>query len=101
MTRHHCGQHVLIGLDGDRAALTAIVDPYALSPLGEVQALTASRRTYRLRTGMLDPRDRWNIPGHPPGHDLTVLAAHDCTGIPDGWRQPPAPRTPKSAEEPW
>jgi len=101
MTRHHCGGHVLAGLDDDRCGLVTIVDPYALTDIGEVEALRADRRTYRLRASRLDRRTRWSIPGHPPAHDLTVLAAHDCTGIPDAWRLPPAPSAPRPVKEDW
>jgi hypothetical protein len=84
----------MVGLDRDRCALGARVDPYALSPAGEVEAIRAGRKTYHYRNGELDPRDRWSIPGSPPTHDLIVLAEHDCTPIPDSWLMPPAPPTP-------
>ena len=102
LMKHSCGQHILRGLDADRCALTAEVDPYPLTPAGEVRALTAGRPTYCLSGGQLEPRDRWNIPGHLPSHDLLVLAAHDCTGIPADWRlpyRPPAPAPAPVTEE--
>lgn len=98
LTKHSCGMPVLTGLDADRAALTVTVDPYPLTPLGEVQALRAHRPTYLLTARQLDRRDRWNIPGRPPTHARTVLATHDCTGIPDTWRLPPPPPAPPRPE---
>jgi len=90
-------------MDGDLAALTVTADPYPLNIAGEVAALRAGRRTYQLFRGALDPRDRWNIPGHPPTADLTVLAEHRCRDlIPAGWRRPPTPKVihrPTESEE--
>lgn len=95
LRRHHCGAHVLVGLDSDRCAFTATVEPYALHPRGEVEALRQHRRTYRLRWGSLDRRDRWSIPGALPSHELIILAEHRCGApIPDPWRLPPAPPAP-------
>jgi len=96
-----CHRLVMVGLDAHRAALAATVDPYPLTALGEVEALRDERSTYSLTSGELRRRDRWSIPGHPPAHDLTVLAAHDCTGIPDAWRLPPAPSAPRPVKEDW
>lgn len=95
LARHRCGAWTLTGLDREVAALTVHVDPYALTPAGEVAALRDQRHTYRLYRGALDIRDQWNIPGHPPTHDLPVLAEHRCGApVPDGWRLPPAPPAP-------
>lgn len=93
LLRHDCGAHVLVGLDADRCALTARVEPYPLTALGEVEALRAGRWTYRLLRGALDRRDRWNIPGHPPTPEVPVLAAHVCgQPLPATWLAPPPPR---------
>lgn len=94
---------MLSGLDDELAAFTVRVDPYPLSPTGEVASLRASRRTYWLRHGALERRDRWNIPGHPPCPDLLVLAEHRCgERPPDDWLAPPSPRPqPQPAKEPY
>lgn len=97
MVKHDCGMDVLVALDADRCALVVRVDPYPLSPLGEVAALSMGRPTYSLNRGELEPRDHWNIPGHLPGHDLLVLAAHDCTPMHTDWLLPPAPKRPAPA----
>lgn len=94
LTKHHCGMHVLVGLDADRCALTTRVDPYPLNAGGEVEALRDGRHTYLLEHGELHRRNHWNIPGHPPGPDRTVLAEHTCTELPNSWRRPPAPQRP-------
>lgn len=89
---HHCGTPILVGLDNDRAALVARVDEQPLTALGEVYALTAGRRTYRLHHGALDRRDRWNIPDHPPSHGTPVHAEHWCADpLPAEWCLPPLP----------
>lgn len=98
-----CAAPVLTGLDADRCALTTTVDAYALTPAGEVWALRDGRRTYTLHRGQLDRRDRWNIPGHPPSPQRTVLATHTChQPIPLEHHRPPTPRPfqPTSTEEP-
>lgn len=78
VTRHRCGVEVIAGWDGDRAAQFVVLDAAPITAAGEVAALTAGRRTYRLWRAGLDRRDRWNIPGHPPGLDLPVHAEHRC-----------------------
>lgn len=102
---HPCQAIVLIGLDADRCAITATVDPYPLTPAGEVWALQQQRRTYQLDHGRLEPRDRWNIRGKPPSPTRTVLAWHDCTTpIPAEHRRPtppPAPRPEETSECPF
>jgi len=91
--RCRCGQPLLVGLDGDLAALVARVDPEPLTALGEVQALTARRATYALRGQALDRRDRWSIPGHPPSHALPVHAEHRCgQPLPADCYLPPLPQ---------
>lgn len=93
--RCRCGQPLLVGLDGDRAALVAKVDARPITAAGEVAALTAGLATYALRGGALDRRDRWNIPGRAPSHELPVHATHDCSQpVPDAWCLPPLPVPP-------
>lgn len=104
LTVHQCGAHVLVGLDADRCALVARVEPYPLTALGEVEALRAGRWTYRLLQGALDRRDRWNIPGKPPTAEVPVLAEHVCgQPLPATWLAPPPPRRPTAPTEeiPW
>lgn len=100
LSLHACGEHVLTGLDDEPCGLTARVDPYPLSALGEVAALRAGRHTYWLRHGCLERRDLWNIPGHPPAPDRLVLAEHRCgERPPDDWLAPPSPRPPRPAPQ--
>lgn len=88
LSKCRCGQHLLVGLDGDRCALVARVDIYPLSNVGEVEAMRDGRRTYRLYWRTLDPRDQWNIAGMP-AEAGTVLAEHRCGApIPADWRRP-------------
>lgn len=95
LIRCKCGEHILTGLDDRVCALSARVDIYPLSNLGEVEAMRAGRRTYWLRGRELDRRDRWNIAGNPAS-TITVLAEHRCDErIPATWCRPihtPAPR---------
>lgn len=86
-----CGARVLAGVDADRCAFNAAVDNSPLTRRGELLAVVAGRRTYELADGRLYRRDRWSIRSTPRG---AVLAEHDCTPIPAGWRLPPAPRPP-------
>lgn len=98
---HSCHAPILAGLDANVAALSVAVDPYPLTPTGEVEALRDDRRTYVLLRGELDRRDAWTIPGHPPGPGCTVLAEHRCEArVPDDWKAPPAPAAaPPTTEE--
>lgn len=80
-----CGQPTITALTGDRCGYIVCVDAALLSAVGEVAALTAGRHTYLARGRYLDPRDRWNISGRPPGHDRPVHVEHDCTPIPGTW----------------
>ena len=102
LTKHHCGADLLAGLDDDVAGLVARCDPYPLSPVGEVEALLAGRRTWHLRHRRLERRDQFNVPGHPPCHDLLVVAEHRCGHPPPTtWLlplSPPRPR-PETTEE--
>lgn len=77
-----CRADVLAGLDEDQAALAAIVDPVALSPYGEVEALIGGRKTYELRRqgqGLaLWYRHHWHISRFPASDGVIVLASHKC-----------------------
>lgn len=79
-----CGRPVMVGLDDDSCALTAVVDPYPLSPAGEVVALMQGRKTYTLAWAggryEIDRRDEWRIEGNPPGSRPTVdvVVNHEC-----------------------
>lgn len=100
LQKHRCGQHILVGLDADRAAITAQLDPYPLTPAGEVWALVNGRRTWQLNGTHLQPRDRWNIPGKPPNATRTVLTWHHCNDpIPTQHRAAPRPTKPQPTEE--
>jgi len=78
---------VLIGLDAPALALTAIVEPIALSPLGEVCALSEGLRTYLFMRGELTHRDHWNVAGMPASTHNRVLPQHRCAWlIPDTWQ---------------
>jgi hypothetical protein len=105
ITHRECGLPTLAGIDGRVAGLDAWCDLGQLSPEGELQALLDGRRTYRLHRGELDPRDRWNIPHHPPGHDNPVFAQHRChQPILATWclpTQTTAARTPATTEVPF
>jgi hypothetical protein len=83
---------VLSGLDADSAALPVIVTAHALTDTGEAWALQLGLATYQLTGRRLYPRDRWNIPGKPPGAGRTILATHDCDlTIPAEHRRPSPP----------
>lgn len=91
-TRCRCGVDILTGLDGDRAALLVAVDNSPITAQAEVTALTGRRRTYELRLGALDLRNRWTIPGRPPSPSRPVLVEHDCNQpVPRTWLLPPDP----------
>lgn len=84
-----CGATILVGLDADRAAGEARVDPTPVTALGEVMALLDGRTTYRLYAAgrlELDHRSRWHITGASADHVL-VLAEHRC-------QTPPLPTRP-------
>lgn len=96
---HSCHAPILAGLDADVAALSVAVDPYPLTPAGEVEALRDHRRTYDITDMRLDRRDAWTIPGHPPSARHPVLAEHRCGHpTPDDWKAPPAPAPAPPAE---
>jgi len=97
---HPCHQPILAGLDANRCALSVAVDPYPLTPMGEVWALQSGRRTYALLWGALERRDAWTIPGHPPSPGLPVMAEHVCESpIPMEHRAPPTPPRPTPADK--
>jgi len=73
-----CKRVILTALDADMYAITARLDPYALTPEGEVWALKSGRATYLLDRSGIHRRTRWNIPGRPPAVDRVVLAWHEC-----------------------
>lgn len=82
----HCHRLTLTGLDADRAAAPAHIDPTPLTPLGETLALAGNLHTYTLHwTGehleIDGPRDATNITHHPAGTDprTDVVAQHTCT----------------------
>lgn len=80
-----CGQVILVGLDGDRVAGIARVDPTPLTTLAEEVAVSPAlaRTCYRLRWVAghyeVDPRTDWDREGSPadPG-TVDVVPAHRC-----------------------
>lgn len=101
-TNCRCGAPTITGLDADRCALLATVDPRPLTPTGEALAHIAGRNTWTLhQIGnrlQLDYRDHWAIRATPangttrplqgPGHTAyDVMAQHVCG------TQPPWPAT--------
>lgn len=96
----YCPCSILVGLDGDRCAWVARVDPLPLSPIGEVLAILGGRRTYALHAGIgrleLVARDRWQIEGAPAGTRYDVVAAHVCGAVP----LPQAPSVNRMPEPP-
>ena len=92
--KHRCGQITMVALDHWTAAMPVQLDPWPLSPAGEVEALRAGRRTYQIRHWGVRHRNAYRIAGNPPGPRTTVLAEHRCGEVtPETWRQPP-PRKP-------
>lgn len=77
-----CHRPVVRGLDADVAALVAVVDPAPLTPVGEVLALAAGRRTYDLTWRgaryELDPREPGHIRTRPASRKYHVTADHQC-----------------------
>lgn len=79
-----CGAVTMAGLDDDKVAVTARVDPVPLSPLGEAQVLMSGRRTYALeytsRGYRLDPRTAAHIRRAPAGSvpGIDVVGEHRC-----------------------
>jgi hypothetical protein len=86
----------MAALDHWACALTIDLDPWPLSPAGEVEALRDGRRTYQIRQWGVRERNAYRIAGNPPRPGVTVLAEHRCgERIPEAWKQPPTPATPK------
>ena len=93
---HRCGELIMAALDHWACAITVHLDPWPLSPAGEVEALRDGRRTYQIRQWGVRHRNAYRITGNPPRPGVTVLAEHRCgERIPEAWKQPPTPATPK------
>jgi hypothetical protein len=93
---HRCGELIMAALDHWACAITVHLDPWPLSPAGEVEALRNGRRTYQIRQWGVRHRNAYRITGNPPKPGVTVLAEHRCgERIPEAWKQPLAPATPK------
>lgn len=93
--KHGCQEIVAAALDHWACALTVYLDPWPLSPVGEVAALRDGRRTYQMRSWGVRIRNAYRITGNPPGPRTTVLAEHRCgEPIPATWRQPSPARKP-------
>lgn len=77
-----CFKPILVGMSEDVMAHVALVDPIALSPLGEALALIDGRNTYQLgkydRGLALWQRDHWRIAGRAAGPDWIILTDHKC-----------------------
>lgn len=95
LANHRCGELIMAALDHWACAITVHLDPWPLSPVGEVEALRAGRRTYQMREWGVRHRNAYRITGNPPGPRTTVLAEHRCgEPIPSTWRQEAPPRKP-------
>lgn len=84
-TCRHCGADTLAAWrDGNRE--TIVVDPVALTPLGELQALTAGRRTFDhwgAEGGGLDQRRPADITTWPAGNPHhPTRPEHECGSLP-------------------
>lgn len=100
---HRCRMATLAGLDRDRAALVVHVEPYPISPVGEVAALRDGRATYQVAPWGLLQRTAHHIRQTPAGQ-RTVLAKHRCgEPLPADWIASPKPRpaTPNHQEVPF
>lgn len=85
---HDCRRPVVVGLDADKCAFTARVDPAPLTPRGEAQAILAGLLTYtatRTKTGgvVLTRRKPGHIHQRPAGRSgvagrYDVWAEHRC-----------------------
>jgi hypothetical protein len=80
-----CHAITIRGLDHNRCADTAIVDPAPLTVVSELEALLAGRSTYELNAAegyyRIDVRWSWHIAGHPAGMtNGDVVAEHKCPG---------------------
>ena len=70
-----CGQQVLAGLDADRMASEAVINPTPITPTDEVAEWAAGRRTYTYMPlrGEIDYRDRGSLTP-----STRVHATHTC-----------------------
>lgn len=78
-----CGVDIIVGLDGDRLAFEARVDPYPLSSVGEVLALLEGRYTWAAYADggrhVLEFRDSHAISARPAGKcPEDVMRQHRC-----------------------
>ena len=76
-----CGAPVIAALV-DRVMPAVAVDPVALTPLGELQALMAGRRTFDHWHEGLDARTAWTIARCPADPDHPVRPEHRCGADP-------------------
>lgn len=79
-----CRAHILVGLDADRCALAARVDPHEIDPVGEYLALRIGIPTYNLHQSF-SPKGtkRWELAHRTNNHieaprRTPVMAAHRC-----------------------
>lgn len=92
--RHRCGRCrviVLVGLDDEVCANTAVVDPVPITAVEERQERADGRKTYALkhrgRRLYLVRRNQWQVAGSPAGSakpygplGYVVVADHQCRG---------------------
>jgi len=91
-----CGEPVILGWDQPHAcAQQVILDPYPITAAGEVAAIADQRPTYKFWNNRIQLRDKWNLPGSPPGHHRLILATHRCGSFID-----PAHRLPRKPDDP-
>lgn len=80
----HCRAHILTGLDAERCALVARVDPHDIDTLGEYLAIRIGAPTYNLHeTYSPKGRKRWELNHRTLAHiesprRTPVLVAHRC-----------------------
>lgn len=98
--KHGCQEIVAAALDHWVCAITVHLDPWPLTPLGEVEALREGRRTYQMRSWGVVHRTAYRIAGKPPSLKVTVLAEHRCgQPIPSTWRHQAPPKKPTNNQE--
>lgn len=90
-----CRAAVLRGLDGDLAAQEAVVDQIPVLAAAEPVARLLGLRTYTLRAGRLDYRNRWQLASPPPFVNDRLVVEHRCGGV--GVDFLPAPPIPSTA----
>lgn len=92
-----CGQPVLRGLDADRAALPATVDPHPVTAVGELLAVAGGAPTYDLWLGQRRAQLHRRHAAHIIGpRRRPVLAEHRC-GTTWPAEPPPQPATRQEA----